>query len=89
MFGHVRSNITESINASLGDAIKKSTMLNILIEITNKLSLSYTKESRAYSSDTKVYTVKLDAIIATNRRVAMTLEIIFNAKAHRCKYNPK
>ena len=80
-YGHVTSNIAESMNASLGDAIRKSTMLNILVEITNKLSLLYAKGFEAYSSDTKAYPVKLDAIIATNKRVVMTLEIIFNARS--------
>ena len=79
-YGHYTSNVAESINASLGDDLRKKTPFDIITELTYKLSQLYVANFEKYSSTSaSIYPPKIANRIAKTKITARTLTVRSNA----------
>ena len=79
-FGHVTSNIAESINSAIGDDIRKKAPFFILVEITRKITQTIVQRKNenflATSNFNNSITKKLKAKLQANISIARALKTI-------------
>lgn len=80
-FGHCTSNISESINASLGDEIRKMNSFDIMRNIAQKISDNYSLNFERYSAFIGLYPLKISKKIEKNKLTARTLDLRLNNRS--------
>lgn len=78
-FGHYTSNVSESINAALGEEFRKKQPFDIMVGLAQKITDSYSKNFEKYSKlPESLYSPKIMKKIEKNRIIARSLEFSSN-----------